>query len=254
MIILISPAKSLNLDTTTFPDATAPLFKSEVQDLVGIMRSYDIEALARLMGISVELAQENVKRFHNFRTRHNSSNSKQAIFTFAGDVYRGLQAEEWQAKDLVYAKDHLRILSGLYGILRPLDLIQPYRLEMGSRIITPSGVGLYRFWGDKISKQLNKDLRALDQKTIINLASNEYWKAVDLKALKAHNVIHINFMEYRDGEAKFISYSAKVARGLMARFIIQNRITDMASITHFCEDNYQYDPGLSTDNKIIFSR
>ncbi|MCL4125913.1 UNVERIFIED_CONTAM: hypothetical protein GTU68_062709 [Idotea baltica] len=205
------------------------------------------------MHISPKLADENYTRFKEFRSRHNIKNSKQAVFTFDGDVYRGLKAGEWGEKNIQYAQDHLRILSGLYGVLRPLDLIQPYRLEMGSSITTNYGKGLYKFWGSKISKHLNGVLRSHENKTIINLASNEYFKAVDQKTLKT-DILNINFKEYRNGKVTFVSYSAKVARGLMADYIIQNQIEYIEDIKGFNIENYRFDTDLSSEKEYIFSR
>jgi len=205
------------------------------------------------MHISPKLADENYTRFQEFRSRPNIKNSKQAVFTFDGDVYRGLQAQEWNDKTIQYAQEHLRILSGLYGILRPLDLIQPYRLEMGSSISTKAGKGLYKFWGNKISKHLKGALRSHANKTIINLASNEYFKAVDLKTLNK-DILNINFKEYRNGKVTFVSYSAKVARGLMANYIIQNQIESIEDIKGFDIENYRFDVDLSGENEYIFSR
>lgn len=253
MIILLSPAKSLNLEPSQYSKSTSPLFKSEVQELASIMKTYSAKALGDLMHISPKLADENFKRFYHFKSRHNQKNSKQAVFTFDGDVYRGLNAMNWNEADVSYSQDHLRILSGLYGILRPLDNIQPYRLEMGSSINTDAGKGLYKYWGDKISKHLNNALKGHKNKTIINLASHEYYKVVDQKVLKA-NVLNINFKEYRDGKAKFISYSAKVARGLMADYILRNRLEDIEEIKGFAVENYRFDIDLSSDNELIFSR
>ncbi len=253
MIILLSPAKSLNLTPLAYSENTSPLHKSEVKELVSIMKTYDATALGDLMHISKKLSDENFKRFLDFKSRHNVKNSKQAVFTFDGDVYRGLNAQEWDDEDITYAQDHLRILSGLYGVLRPLDLIQPYRLEMGSSITTNAGKGLYKFWGSKISKHLNGALRSHSNKTIINLASNEYFKAVDLKSMKA-DILNINFKEYRNGKVMFVSYSAKVARGLMSNYIIKNRIDDIEEIKGFNVENYRFDTDLSKEGELIFSR
>ncbi|MFT4565476.1 MAG: cytoplasmic iron level regulating protein YaaA (DUF328/UPF0246 family) [Saprospiraceae bacterium] len=253
MIILLSPAKSLNLNPIEYSKNTSPLHKSEIKELISIMKTYDSEGLGDLMHISKKLADENLNRFSNFKSRHTGKNSKQAVFTFDGDVYRGLNAQEWTEEDLTYAQDHLRILSGLYGVLRPLDLIQAYRLEMGSSITTNAGKGLYKYWGSKISKHLNGALRSHGNKTILNLASNEYFKAVDLKTLKS-DILNINFKEYRNGKVTFVSFSAKVARGLMANYIMKNRIEDIEEIKGFNVENYRFDMDLSKEGELIFSR
>ena len=253
MITLISPAKSLNLDPIEINNTTSPLYKKKAAALVSIMQDYDAAALGKLMKISDKLAILNEQRFKNFKSRYTKTNSKAAVLTFDGDVYRGLDASSWDQNDLDYAQDNLRILSGLYGILRPLDMIQPYRLEMGSSIKTLMGNGLYKFWDDEISKHLNKALKSIGQKRVINLASNEYFKAVNLKTLKA-DILNINFREYRDGKSKFISYSAKVARGLMANYLIKNRIENSEEIKGFNTEGYYYDGDLSTEDNWIFSR
>jgi len=253
MIILLSPAKSLNEVQTRRPNYTIPRHRKESFELVKVLRGYQEEDLMELMHISKDLAGLNRSRYKSFRKTHEADSSLIAVDTFDGDVYKGLQAETWTESEMHFAQDHLRILSGLYGLLRPLDLMHPYRLEMGTRLKTDRGNNLYQYWDHTITKDLNKDLKAIGSKSIINLASNEYFKAVKKNILKA-NVLNINFKEYRDGDLKFISFNAKKARGLMAKYIIQNGITAQEDIKGFNIENYGYDESLSTDSEWIFVR
>lgn len=253
MIVLLSPAKSLKEEPISRDHYTSPRYKKESFELIKVLRQYQENDLMKLMSISSNLAQENIKRYKSFRKDHTEQNSLIAVDTFDGDVYQGLQASEWTKEQTEYAQEHLRILSGLYGILRPLDLMHPYRLEMGTRLKTDNGNNLYQFWDYKITKELNKDLKSLASKTVINLASNEYFKAVKKDKLKA-DIITINFKEWRDGTLKFISFNAKKARGMMANYIIQNKLSDSNDIKGFNTDNYSFSQEHSTENEWLFVR
>jgi hypothetical protein len=205
------------------------------------------------MHISDALAKLNRNRFKQFSKEYTDQNSKSAITAFKGDVYLGLEVETLNDEDLNFANRHLRILSGLYGILLPFDRMQPYRLEMGTRLENKSGTNLYHFWGDTLSKALNKELNAQNSDVIINLASNEYFKAVNKKKLKAR-VIEVDFREEQDGELKFISFFAKKARGLMARYIVQHKIDEVELLKGFDYENYRFSEEHSTKESLMFVR
>jgi uncharacterized protein len=249
MITIISPAKTLDLSTTDITLSTEPVFKKDIQELVGIMKEKSAADIKQLMGVSENLAQLNEERYKTFQKKFTPNNSKQALLAFKGDVYQQLEVEKYGEKELDFAQKHVRILSGLYGLLRPLDLIQPYRLEMGTRLENQKGKDLYQFWDSKIAEALND----LKKETIINLASQEYFKAVDKKALKA-TVIAPTFKEYRDGKYKIIGIFAKKARGLMTNYIIQNKIDIPEKLKVFNEEGYEFSDKLSTDKEWVFVR
>ena len=205
------------------------------------------------MGISKPLAQINAERFASFSTEVTSENSKQALLTFKGDVYRGMQIDEFSDDDLNYAQDHLRILSGLYGLLRPLDRIQAYRLEMGTKIKLGRKNNLYQYWGNKITDRLNEDIEAGDHSVVLNLASKEYYGALQTEDIKA-KVVHVHFKEYRNGELKFLSFNAKKARGMMASYIIKNKINQIEKVIEFDTEEYAFDPSLSSEFDLTFTR
>ena len=208
MIILLSPAKSLNLEQENYAfTPTQARFRKRALELVDTMKSFSADDLKKLMHISDELAELNRNRFKNFKKIHNQVNSKPAVLCFSGDVYRGLKADTFTKKDMTFAQSHLRILSGLYGLLKPMDLIQAYRLEMGTKINTENISTLYKFWGEAITKAINADMKATKSQTIINLASKEYFSAVKKKKLNGE-VIDIHFREWRDDQLKFISFNA----------------------------------------------
>jgi len=205
------------------------------------------------MHISDKLASLNHGRYQEFSSRYTDNNSKAAIYAFKGDVYIGLDAETLSKADLTFAEKHLRILSGLYGCLRPMDKMQPYRLEMGTALKNPRGKNLYDFWREPLTKDINKTLKKNGNDLIVNLASKEYFSALDKKGLKGE-LIDIGFKEYRDGKLKFISFNAKKARGMMARYIIQERITTKEGLKGFNADGYGYDEELSSDKEFLFVR
>ena len=249
MLIVVSPAKKLNMDPINSVDVTEPIFKEDVKSLINIARDLSSNELKDLMGISPKLADLNKERFLNFGNQE----KKAAGFAFAGDTYKGLDIEKLNENDLDWAQKHLRILSGLYGLLRPLDLIEPYRLEMGSKLKGDHGNTLYEFWNNKISQTLNKHAHEIGTNVLVNCASNEYFNAIKPNTLELRVVTPV-FMERKDGKEKIISFYAKNARGAMARFIIQNQITDVEKIKNFDLDRYSYNPSMSDESKFIFTR
>ncbi len=253
MIILLSPAKSLNFDPLPHLERSQPRFKNDANELALVMKGKKAKDLRDLMKISEKLSELNVGRFKNYSPQHTVKNAKQAMFAFTGDVYQGLDAASFTEKQIAYAQKHVRMLSGLYGLLRPLDVIQPYRLEMGTKLTTQRGKSLYDFWGTKIAETINKDLKATKSRAVINLASNEYFKAVDQKVLDA-DIYDIDFRELRDGQLKFISFSAKRARGFMAQYIVRKRLTDPERIKGFNLEGYMYHPDLSQEKRWVFTR
>lgn len=250
--MILSPAKRLDFSNpATDVPATAHRMTDDVRSLSVTARRQSQADLRRLMGISADLAKLNQARFKAFDP--DSEEGLQAALAFAGDVYQGLDARSLAADDLGWAQDHLRILSGLYGLLRPLDRIQPYRLEMGTRLKTRRGSSLYDFWGDRISKALNADAGGHSDPTLVNLASQEYFGAVDARALKLP-VVNIHFREEKDGESRIISFFAKKARGTMARYAIENRIDRAEDLKAFDRDGYGFQASPSTGNDWIFTR
>jgi cytoplasmic iron level regulating protein YaaA (DUF328/UPF0246 family) len=254
MLALLSPAKTL--DPTPRPEiarTTTPDFLDDAEILVRRLRTFSKEDLASLMEISDKLAAENHERFRVWRRPFTPENATPAIALFRGDVYEGLQSDTFNARDLAFAQKHVRILSGLYGLLRPLDLVQPYRLEMGTQFPTGQPKSLYDFWGDRLADALNVDLSGQKQPVVVNLASNEYFKAVSLKALCAR-VVTPAFKEEQAGKLKMVSFFAKRARGLMARYLIINRIKNPAELRAFDLEGYRYNESVSTDDKPVFTR
>lgn len=253
MLILLSPAKNLNFDPVSLPlPPTSPRLCKDIEELLKRTRKLSRTDLRGLMKISEPLADLNYERFQALSKGLPEEEGKTAIHAFNGDVYRGLKASTMTHSNLEWAQDHLRMLSGLYGVLRPLDLIHPYRLEMGSRLDTERGATLYDFWGNRISRLLNDDLLN-GGGPILNLASKEYFGAVDRKALKAP-VIEAVFKEEKDGKSRIMAFYAKYARGLMARWIIDNEISDQEQVKAFNLEGYTFDPVSSTDTSLVFSR
>jgi len=254
MIAVVSPAKKLNTDSLDrHLTPTQPNLLGDTQQLIKTTRKLKPADLQDLMGISEKLATLNHGRFQDFSTPFTEANAKPAALMFNGDTYAGLDAHTLSDADLKWAQNHLAILSGLYGILRPLDLIQPYRLEMGTRLSTDRGTNLYQFWGSRITSQINEWLSDHADQSIINLASNEYFKSIQTDALPGQ-VITPAFKEMRDGKAKMISFLAKKARGMMARHIIAHRIADPNALKDFNEEGYTFDPSSSTDTTWTFIR
>lgn len=252
MLALLSPSKTLDFESSNPYKITSdalPKMLPETLELIKTLKKLSQNDISKLMDISEKLAKLNHERFQNFSKNFITQNSKPAIFAFKGDVYEGLDIETLSKKQIELAQQKIAILSGLYGLLQPLDLIQPYRLEMGTSLKVGKATNLYKFWGDKISNQINK----LEKNTIINLASNEYFKAVAIKNISA-KIVEVNFMEGKNGSFKTIGIFAKKARGLMARYIVQNNISKIADIKTFDIDGYKFNTKLSDDQKLIFTR
>ncbi|WP_367067902.1 peroxide stress protein YaaA [Oryzisolibacter sp. LB2S] len=255
MLFLLSPAKSLDYDSP-LPEGlphTAPTFMAQAARLIDVLREKSPQDIASLMSISDPLAALNVARYAAWRARATTANARQAVLAFNGDVYEGLQAQSLSRADLDWAQQHLAILSGLYGVLRPLDLLQPYRLEMGTRLATDAGANLYQFWGKTIAEHLNQRLAADVTPVVVNLASQEYFKSVDRRTLKAR-VIECVFEDFKGGQYKIISFYAKRARGLMARYAIERRVTTPHQLEGFDLEGYAFDPGASTPERLVFRR
>lgn len=253
MIILLSPAKTLDFSDSTTSTHTSPRLLADSDKLVDVLRKKSIADIKNLMKVSDKIATLNYNRFRNFETPFNLNNAKQAVLAFKGDVYTGLQADTFSEADLVFAQQHLRILSGLYGILRPMDLMQAYRLEMGTRLVQEETKNLYEFWNTKITELLNIDLSESASPAIINLASKEYFKSIKKDQL-AGQLYQIDFKENRNGTYKVIAFNAKKARGAMAHEIIKNRITTVEAIKDLVAYDYQFDAKLSTPTNYVFTR
>ena len=254
MLILLSPAKSLDYETAPSTERhTLPHFADEAAALIDVLRPLTPAQLASLMSLSDALASLNVARYAAWSPRFSARNSKQAVLAFNGDVYEGLDASSLSPQDLDWAQEHVAILSGLYGILRPLDWMQPYRLEMGTRLANPRGKDLYAWWGDTLAQSLNQELAAQGDDLIVNLASQEYFKSVKRKALKAR-VVECVFEDWKGAGYKIISFHAKRARGLMARHIIEGRVTTVKGLQSFDAEGYAFDAATSEADRLVFRR
>lgn len=254
MLTLLSPAKTLDYDTPASTSTRSePRFLDQSSELIDLLRRYSVEEISGLMGLSEKLAALNVGRYSDWQLPFDDSNAKQAVLAFKGDVYTGLDAETLSQEDLEYSQTHLRILSGLYGVLRPLDLMQPYRLEMGTRLENPKGKDLYHYWGASLTDSLNEELATHDNKTLVNLASNEYFKAVQPKQLVGELITPV-FKDEKNGKYKIISFYAKKARGLMARFMIQHRIDNAEELKDFNVAGYRYSAEDSKAGTWVFTR
>ncbi|MCU5771085.1 peroxide stress protein YaaA [Erwiniaceae bacterium BAC15a-03b] len=254
MLMVISPAKTLDFDG---PLATKKFTQSALldksQQLIEVARALSPAQIGSLMHISDKLAELNAQRFNDWQPPFTLDNARQAILAFKGDVYTGLQAEDFSARDFDFAQQHLRMLSGLYGLLRPLDLMQAYRLEMGIKLANPAGKDLYTFWGETLTEALNNALAEQGDDVLINLASDEYFKAVKPKKLNGR-VIKPVFLDEKNGKFKVISFYAKKARGLMSRYIIQQRLTKPAQLKKFDLEGYFFDDESSSENELVFKR
>jgi len=254
MLMVISPAKTLDFDSPLATQRfTQPELLEESQQLINVARQLSPADIGSLMHISDKLAVLNAERFNDWQPDFTPENARQAILAFKGDVYTGLQAETFSEKDFDFAQRHLRMLSGLYGLLRPLDLMQPYRLEMGIKLENPRGKDLYSFWGDKLTQALNAALAEQGDRVLVNLASDEYFKSVKPKQLEAE-IIKPVFLDEKNGKYKVISFYAKKARGLMSRYIIQHRLTKPEQLKKFDVDGYVFDADASTGNELVFKR
>ena len=254
MIITLSPSKGQNFEIpATTKKHTTPVALDDSQLLIKELRKIKSDELQAMMSISENIANLNVGRFKKFKTPFSTSNAKQAIFAFKGDVYSGIDLENFSADDLAYAQKHLRILSGLYGCLRPLDLIQPYRLEMKTKLKNPRGDNLYQFWGENITERLNKELIKQQEPVLVNLASNEYFKSVKPKLLEGR-LLNINFKETKDGKTRIVAIFAKRARGMMTDYILRNRIEKVEDLKKFKGGGYKFSKADSDDKQWTFVR
>jgi len=254
MLIVISPAKSLDFKTPpVINDYTIPELLTESEKLVGRLKTMSPKQLSALMGISDDLGELNFQRFQSWRLPFTPENAKQAVFAFSGDVYQGLNAATLSNEKLQLAQTRLRILSGLYGVLKPLDIIQPYRLEMGTKLKYYKSKDLYVFWNMLITKKVNEAVAESGSRILINLASNEYFKSIDRKKLKAE-IVTPDFKEFKNGDYKMISFFAKRARGLMTRFILEHNISDPADLLAFDSEGYAFNSRLSKPGNPVFTR
>ena len=254
MLAILSPAKTLDYETPLKTKLNSqPIYGRESNQLIKALRTFEPFEVASLMKISDKLADLNHKRYVEWRNKPAESKTRPAALAFKGDVYQGLEAESFNDNDLKFAQRHLRILSGLYGLLRPLDVIQPYRLEMGTKLKTSKGQNLYDYWGTKLTTGLNEALKESKEGTLVNLASNEYFEAVQPKLLEG-SLLNIGFKEKRNGQLKFVSFSAKKARGLMAKFIIKERLKNPDDLKNFDLEDYKFNKKLSSELEWTFSR
>ncbi|MGZ0709527.1 peroxide stress protein YaaA [Coraliomargarita sp. W4R53] len=254
MLTLLSPAKSLDYESPLLIEkSTQPRLKADTTVLIDQLKELSPQEIGRLMNISDKLATLNHERFQGFEASFTKKNSRQAILAFVGDVYQGMTLADWSTEDFATAQDNLRILSGLYGVLRPLDLMQPYRLEMGTSLKNARGKNLYQFWGDRITELLNADLKKSKSDVMLNLASNEYFSAVNTSKLDG-NLISPVFKDEKNGKYKIISFYAKKARGMMADFVIKNDLKQVSDLLDFSAAGYSYDAKSSTEAKPVFLR
>ncbi len=254
MLFLLSPAKALDYETPPVTQTfTQPLFVPQAAELIEVLRDKSPQDIAELMDLSDQLAGLNVARYQAWRPEFDTINAKQAVLAFNGDVYEGLEAKTLDEASLGWLQQHVCILSGLYGVLRPLDLMQPYRLEMGTRLVTAKGKNLYQFWGAQIAQYLNERALAEVSPVVVNLASEEYFKSVDRKTLKPA-VVSCVFEEYKGGKYKVISFMAKRARGLMVRYAVQNRLESVDDLRGFDLEGYRYIPAASEPGRLVFRR
>jgi len=254
MLLLLSPAKKLDYDSPLhIKKHTQPLFVEQAEQLIDVLKTKSAKDIGKLMDLSEALSELNAQRYAEWTPTFTPENARQAVLAFNGDVYEGLEAPSLSAKQLDWAQQHVAILSGLYGVLRPLDLMQPYRLEMGTRLKTDAGANLYAFWGESIAQYLNERQKKDADPVVINLASEEYFKSVNKKVLKAR-VVQCVFQEYKAGAYKIVSFYAKRARGLMARYAIENSITAPEGLQGFDKEGYRYDAKASTPDSLVFRR
>ena len=254
MLITLSPSKGQDFEEPGLSKKySKPADLKDSELLIKELRKFNSKNIQEMMAVSENIAKLNVDRYKTFNTPFTKKNAKQAIFAFKGDVYGGLDLAAFNEDDYQYAQDHLRILSGLYGCLRPMDLIQPYRLEMKTRLKNERGENLYQFWGDRITKSLNKELKKQQEPVLVNLASNEYFKSVKSKLLDGR-LLNINFKETKNGKTRVVAIFAKRARGMMADYIIRNRIERAEDLKKFNLDGYRFNRALSDDKQWTFER
>lgn len=253
MIVLLSPAKKLTVTGSKPTQFTEPEYTVQAQKLIKELQKYSPKKIQQLMKVSSDIAGLNVERYAGWLVQHTLDNAKQSVLTFTGEVYNGLQAAKFNKTELNYAQQHLRILSGLYGILKPLDLIHEYRLEMGTKLKIGKHPNLYSFWGDIMTNYLNEELKNHQTKTIVNLASTEYFKAINTKKLKSEVVTPV-FKDGKNGKYKVVMMYAKKARGMMANYIIKNNIDNPTDLISFNAEGYYFNPKISTENELVFYR
>jgi len=253
MLVVLSPAKKLNENHPVLENATVPQFVDDAEKLINNLKKYTPKKLSNLMKLSDALSELNVERYQNWQKNHTEKNAKTAGLIFDGEVYSGLDAKSFSKKEMEYAQNNLRILSGLYGLLRPLDLVHPYRLEMGTKLKVGRKNNLYEFWGDKIVDEINELLSKQKEQTLVNLASNEYFKAVNKKKLQA-NIITPVFKDFNNGKYKAVMVYAKKARGMMANYIITNKIEKTEDLKGFDTAGYCFNAEASTENELVFLR
>ncbi|MGB0361249.1 MAG: peroxide stress protein YaaA [Endozoicomonas sp.] len=254
MLLVISPAKTLDYETpATTQTFTQPDFLEYSAQLIDELRELSPASIGSLMGISEKLSQLNAARYESWSIPFNMDNAKQTVLAFKGDVYTGLDAETLSQKQLEFAQQHLRILSGLYGLLRPLDLMQAYRLEMGTKLANQRGKDLYQFWGSLITDRINKELASQKKPVLVNLASNEYFKSVQAKNIKG-DILTPVFKDLKNGQYKIISFYAKKARGLMCRYMIDKKINQPEELKGFDYEGYEFNEAMSSDKELVFTR
>ncbi|MGA9698275.1 peroxide stress protein YaaA [Acinetobacter sp.] len=254
MLALVSPAKTLDYESALPTDTyTLPRLLEHSQELIDVSRKLTAADLSSLMSVSEKIAKLNVERFNDWQSELNFSNSRQALFAFKGDVYTGLDAYNLNEQHIEFAQNHLRMLSGLYGLLRPLDLMMPYRLEMGTKLNNPRGHNLYQFWGDRITHLINDDLEQANSELLVNIASDEYYKSIIERKVKAE-IIKPVFLDQKNGKYKVISFYAKKARGLMARYIIENQLNQAEDLKSFNSEGYYFDAESSLNGELVFKR
>lgn len=254
MIIVLSPAKTLDYQAQNFVrKVTQPEFLDDAEALIEILSKMPKRRVAKLMDLSDKLAELNVERFRCWKRPFDSTNAKQALLAFKGDVYQGFELNQWKTTDFDFAQKHVRILSGLYGILRPLDLMQPYRLEMGTKLKNPRGKDLYAFWGDALTIAINRAAKASRSKCLVNLASNEYFGSINTNLLDVPVVTPV-FKDEKNGKYKIISFYAKKARGMMANYLVQNRHKTTDGLRGFDMAGYCFDEQSSDDSTLVFLR
>jgi len=251
MILLLSPAKTLDTSPSEVKHATKSRLLKQAQKLVDVLKEKSIADIQELMSVSEKIASLNVERYQQYKTPFSLKNAKQAVLLFKGDVYQGLAADTFDQGDLDFAQDHIRILSGLYGILRPLDLMQAYRLEMGTRLKNGNYKNLYEFWDKDITTILNKDIKASGNEIVLNLASKEYFKAIQPKLLKG-KIVNVHFREERNGKYKVIAFNAKKARGAMANQIVKYKINEVAPLKDLVVTDYVYKEEMSKEGDLVF--
>lgn len=254
MLILLSPAKTLDFEKKSpTTESTQAIFVDKAKQLMAVLRNFSPEELQKLMSINPELALLNYHRFKNWQVQPNAESGKQAVLAFRGEAYRGLKATEWKQKNFSFAQKHLRILSALYGVLRPLDMISPFRLEMACKLAIDEEKNLYQFWRETITHNIKQTLDSQGDNVLINLASNEYFKVINTRSLNAEMITPV-FKDFKNGVYKNISVYAKKARGMMSRFIVENELTKSEDIKHFDGEGYGYNDRLSNDKEWVFTR